>query len=212
LGFQRLALIPQRVNRFLPRLSPLNGIARPAEPGYAEHMEILPALAQGRLCLAFIDSSLGHSWLMEPLAILARRSPVRVIDGGNRFDAYRLARSLRWQGINPIPILEQVSISRAFTCHQVASSLAQDFSATAPVILLDFLGTFQDENVPLQERKRLFEACLAQLRRIADITPMLVTAKTGHKAFSEPLSRAADRVLRREMHPLPLQVPLFQEL
>jgi hypothetical protein len=94
----------------------------------------------------------------------------------------------------------------------VASSLAQPFLPTVPVILLDFLGTFQDENVPLQERKRLFETCLLQLRRIADTTPVLVTAKTSHKAFSEPLSRAADRVLRREMHPLSLQAPLFQEL
>jgi hypothetical protein len=174
-------------------------------------MEILPALAQGRLCLALIDAGLGHAWLMEPLAILARKGPVRVIDGGNRFDAYRLARSLRWQGIDPAPVLEGVAISRAFTCHQVASSLAQNIFPPFPLILLDFLATFQDENVPFHERERLFAACLLRLRSIADATPVLVTVRTGQFAFSESLSQAADRVLRRETPALPRPLPLFQE-
>ena len=174
-------------------------------------MEILPALAQGQLCLALIDPGLGHAWLMEPLAILARRSPVRVIDGGNRFDAYRLSRFLRQGGIDPTPILECVSISRAFTCHQVAASLAQELSPPFPLIVLDLLSTFQDENVPLHERRRLFEACLARLKGIAARTPTLVTTKTSHAAFSEPLARAADRVLYRETPALPRPLPLFQE-
>ena len=174
-------------------------------------MQILPALLRGQLCLALIDPELGHAWLMEPLAVLALKGPVRVIDGGNRFDAYRLARALRWQGVDPAPVLGRVTISRAFTCHQLACSLAQDDDAPFPLIVLDFLATFQDENVPPHERQRLFEACLPRLRQVARRAPLLVTARTGHATFSEALARAADRVLYRQAPAQPRALPLFRE-
>ena len=179
---------------------------------YAGGMQILPALLRGQLCLALIDPDLGHAWLMEPLALLALKGPVRVIDGGNRFDAYRLARALRWQGIDPAAVLGRVAISRAFTCHQLACSLAQDVAPPFPLVVLDFLATFQDENVPLHERQRLFEACLVRLREVAGRAPLLVTARTGQTAFSEALSHAADRVLRRETRSRPRALPLFGEV
>ncbi len=184
-------------------------MGKPLQRVYAGGMDILPALAQGRLTLALIDSGLGHSWLMTPLAILARKGPVRVIDGGNHFDAYRLARALRWQGIDPVPVLEGVAISRAFTCHQVSCSLAQEFSPAAPLIVLDLLATFQDENVPLHERQRLFQTCLLRLKSFAQGAPVLVTARTGQADFSEALSRAADRVLHRDPPALPQPIPLW---
>lgn len=174
-------------------------------------MQILPALAPGRLTLALIDPDLGHAWLMEPLAVLAARGLLRVVDGGNRFDAYRLARALRRGGHDPSPLLARVAISRAFTCHQLAATLAPPPDPPAPLVVLDLLSTFQDENVPLGERARLFDAGLARLRALARAAPVLVTARSAHAAFLEPLCQAADRVLRREPQPAPRALPLFEE-
>ena len=172
-------------------------------------MDILPALTQGRLCAALIHPVIGHTWLMQPLATLAQRSPLKVIDGGNHFNAYRLAKAIRAQGFDPTPILKQVYISRSFTCHQLAACLALVSSQPFPLIVLDFLATFQDENVPLYERKRLFTNCLTRLKQIALSNPILITVKTSQTEFVESLLANSDQVFQTEYQPAPVALPLF---
>lgn len=172
-------------------------------------MDILPALSQGRLCVALIHPSIGHAWLMKPIAHLAQRGPLNVIDGGNHFNAYRLAKAIRAQGTIPTPILEQVHISRSFTCHQLSACLAHITSSHFPLIVLDFLATFQDENVPLSERRRLFTACLSRLRQSARGGPTLVTGKANHEKFIDILLANCDQVFQTEVPSRPLALPLF---
>ena len=50
---------------------------------------------------------------------LAERGPVRVLDGGNQFNAYLIARQLHGRP----DLLDRISISRMFTCYQVLASL-----------------------------------------------------------------------------------------
>jgi hypothetical protein len=172
-------------------------------------MDILPALAQGRLCLALIHPSIGHTWLMQPLAVLARRGPLKVIDAGNHFNAYRLARALRAQGVDPTPILQRIYVSRSFTCHQLAASLGHVTLQPCPLVVLDFLATFQDENVSIYERRRLFTTCLTRLKQIAASSPVLLTAKTNHAEFIASLLHSANQVFQTEVPALPLSLPLF---
>jgi len=173
-------------------------------------MDILPALNQGRLCTALIHPAIGHTWLMQPLATLAQRAPLKVIDGGNHFNAYRLAKAIRAQGVDPTPILKQVYVSRSFTCHQLAACLASVSTQSFPLIVLDFLATFQDENVPLYERKRLFSACLTRLKQVAPCNPILVTVKANQAEFVEYLLANSDQVFQTEYQPMPVALPLFQ--
>ena len=174
-------------------------------------MNILPALSQGRLCLALIHPHAGHAWLMEPLAVLAGRGSLRVIDGGNHFNAYRLSQVIRALGFDPAPVLERVYVSRSFTCHQLAANLALPLPEASPLIVLDLLATFQDENVSLRERTHLFAACLARLKKIACSRPLLITAKTSQAEFLEALIANSDQVLQMEYQPPPVALPLFQE-
>jgi len=172
-------------------------------------MDILPALKQGRLCVALIHPAMGHTWLMQPLATLAQRGPLNVMDGGNHFNAYRLAKEIRAQGVDPTPILEQVYISRSFTCHQITACIASISSQSFPLIVLDFLATFQDENVPLIERKQLFSICLINLKRVARYSPILVTVKATQAEFVESLLANSDQLFQTEYQPAPVALPLF---
>ncbi len=172
-------------------------------------MDILPALTQGRLCVALIHPAIGYSWLMQPLATLAQRAPLKVIDGGNHFNAYRLAKAIRSQGVDPTPILRRVYISRSFTCHQLAACLASVSVQSFPLVVLDFLATFQDENVPLYERKRLFSTCITRLKQVALCNPILVTAKANHAEFIESLLANSDQIFQTEYQPAPVALPLF---
>jgi hypothetical protein len=146
---------------------------------------------------------------MQPLATLALRGPVRVIDGGNHFRAYQLSKNLRAQESDPTQTLKHVYISRSFTCHQLTVSLGDLKPQPFPLFVFDFLATFQDENISHHERYKLFTACLSRLRQISRDCPLLVTVKTNHKEFIKPLLANADQILQAEFESLPAQMSLF---
>ncbi len=131
--------------------------------------------------------------LLGAIASLGALGPVRVLDGGNRFNAYVLARAARGQP----QVLDRITASRAFTCYQVLSLLEstpaiQVASAEVPrIVILDLLNTFYDESVHLGERKRLLRACLVQLERLAprpDRTASLPPASGPDRRFASLIS------------------------
>ena len=108
-------------------------------------------------------------------ARLALTGRVRLVDAGNCFDGYGLARQLRqdtsfWQ-----KALERVSVARAFTCYQVETLLTESVADAAPVLVLNLLDTFYDENVKLAERLRLLEISLSELRRLCRAASVAVS-------------------------------------
>ena len=99
-------------------------------------------------------------------ARLALTNRVRLVDAGNCFDGYGLARQLRHQTPRWQEALERVSVARAFTCYQVETLLSETVADFSPVLVLNLLDTFYDENVNLAERLRLLKVSLAELRRL----------------------------------------------
>jgi hypothetical protein len=108
-------------------------------------------------------------------ARLALTGRVRLVDAGNCFDGYGLARQLRQQTSSWQPALERVSVARAFTCYQVETLLTELVSDFAPVLVLNLLDTFYDENVKLVERVRLLEVSLGELRRLGRAASVAVS-------------------------------------
>jgi hypothetical protein len=116
------------------------------------------------------------------LALAARagaHGPLWVIDGGNRFDALWVADYLARMGIAPEPALARIRVSRAFTCHQMAErvlSLPAEGQAD-PLLMLDWLDTFYDENVPLAEARRLLNRIWPVLRRRSCTAPVVLVVR-----------------------------------
>ena len=154
--------------------------------------------------------------LMSLIASLALRGRLIVLDGGNCFDGYALARALRRQTHHVYAALQAAQLSRAFTCYQMVAMLAELPVDGTPVIVLDMLSTFLDENVALAKRQRLLDNSLALLRRISQAAPVAVWSRSRSTPNEEdrvlltPLLEAAHEIWELETPELPdHQLPLF---
>jgi len=101
----------------------------------------------------------------------AEHEGIRVLDGGNRFNAYTVARAARGRQ----DVLDRITVSRAFTCHQMLALLGSTPDHAGTFVILDMLRTFYDESVPAGERKRLLRACITQLDRLEQDASGLVS-------------------------------------
>jgi len=101
---------------------------------------------------------------------VARQAPVWVVDAANRFDPYQLVREATARKIPPQEALTRVRVARAFTSHQLLRLLTETFPAMPEpgslVLVLGPVSLFYDEQVPLRERRRLFQDLVRLLARI----------------------------------------------
>lgn len=176
----------------------------PAEfPMAAANPLMLDRLLQPRLMLFWGAHTPTRTLLTALTALAAKNHPLRVFDGGNRFDGYfvaRLARrfSHRSNGngkranhggaIDPHAVLSRIRLSRAFTCFQLAELIENTPPGADPLFVLDLLATFYDESVPLRDTERLLLTTISHLKRLAAFGPVIVGAR-------EPRSLVKDRWL-----------------
>ncbi|HVM72866.1 MAG TPA: hypothetical protein VMT91_13975 [Anaerolineales bacterium] len=130
-------------------------------PHYLESLNPLLEPKRGSWMLLVGPASL-NAGLLQGIARFAGSGRVTVLDGGNRFNAYTVARAARGRS----DVLARIHVARAFTCFQALALLEGTPADSGPFVLLDLLRTFYDESVPPAERKRLLRLCLAQLRRL----------------------------------------------
>ena len=154
--------------------------------------------------------------LMEMTAELATKSQVTVVDGGNRFDGYGLARALRRRTSSIPDALQNVLLSRTFTCYQMAVLLENFAQGTLPIIVLDLLSTFLDENVRLQTRQDLLGQCLMHLQRLSQTAAVVVWVRKRSlpgledAGLLEMVTESAQNIWRLEApQPEAQQLPLF---
>ena len=138
---------------------------------------------------------------------------VHVLDGGNRFNAFSVARAARGRP----EVLNRITVSRAFTCYQVRSLLESTPAGAGPFVILDLLRTFYDESVQAGERKRLLQACLTQLRRLEQAGGGLVSVHPPALASPAALEllallqlAAAETFFFQEEPKAPIAPRLFQ--
>lgn len=154
-------------------------------------------LSAHQLHLAIAPRALMTSSMSALIARLGMRSAIQVLDGGNCFDAYRIAQLVHQQAAygeapdgtptdRAAEALERIRVARAFTCYQMEALLvtalraAQALPPGTPVVVLNLLDTFSDESTSASERMRLLEHCLELLRRLALQAPVLVSVHLHH--------------------------------
>jgi hypothetical protein len=137
----------------------------------------LAPLKPGRGVLLW-GEHLGHLVAAAAVWGVARNTPVWVVDAANRFDPYRLVREAARRNLPPQEALLQVRVARAFTSHQLVRLLQETFPARLAtgslVLVLGPVSLFYDEQVPLVERRRLFQDLVTHLSRIKTQSALLL--------------------------------------
>jgi hypothetical protein len=174
-------------------------------------MELLPLSPSPSLQLLVAPFELQRRAALTFIADLAQTGPVRVLDGGNRFDVLSLNRELRRRDLPLYAALERVQVARAFTCYQMTTLLEEPAPSGIPTLVLNLLTTFQDESAALPERLRLLEACLYRLQEKARHTPVLLILhpQPEEKPFLVRIREVVDRAWVFEPHHTALQPSLL---
>lgn len=112
------------------------------------------------------SSRLAHYFLAAPLM---RGEAVLFLDAANCFDPYRLVAFAHQCRRSPQEFLQQVHISRAFTCFQMAELIERTLAAARRyrarrIFLTGFPDIFDDEELSVAEAQRVFRRSLAVLR------------------------------------------------
>jgi hypothetical protein len=149
--------------------------------------------------LAIVAPHAAAQAMLALAARLALRGALRVLDGGNRFNAYHVARLLRsLKDEDPAAALARIQVARAFTCYQMTALLEQTLPQGAPTLVIDLLDTFYDESAPLPQRRRLAVRCADHLRRLGQRAWVVVSLRPPQPdptGLSEIICAAADRAL-----------------
>jgi len=141
------------------------------------------------------------------------QSDIFVIDGGNRFDphyvAYGIRRFTRWWE----EVSERTHIVRAFTCYEVVKALQEVPDETHPLLLIDMLATFYDENVNDAECVHLVGKCIKELKRIIEHRPVLISLTPpppdfeSRKGLNKIVEKLSDCVFNEELNSNPIHQP-----
>ena len=165
-------------------------------------MELITVPHSPTLQLLVAPAAFQRKAAITFIAELVQTNPVRVLDGGNRFDVLSLNRELRRKDLPFYTALERVQVARAFTCYQMTTMLEQPAPGGIPTLVLNLLTTFQDENASLSERLRLLETCLYCLQKTANHSPVLLILhpQPTEEPFLARIRETADRVWVFESH------------
>ncbi len=155
--------------------------------------------------ILFFGEAMGRlaAYLIGQLSLQGKS--VTLIDAAQAFDPYSVARMGRLLGTSPRILLERIRLSRAVTCHQIATLICETLPSQDrrdPLFVLGPCLLFYDDQVPLKERQALFQQIVHSLtllnRRGAGCylfqSPMAQRIKNRH--FGRELSKSVQWVIQ----------------
>ena len=141
----------------------------------------------------------------ELIASLILRGPLFVVSGDEWLPAYDLPRMLRGQTTEIKEILGRLYTARVSTCYRLFDSLASISLKGEPVLVLDFLHTFYDSDIPLRTRLFKLRECCRELRRLAFYRPVIVMTREmeaeEYEKFIPALGSITDKTLTLDLEP-----------
>lgn len=120
------------------------------------------------------------------------------MDGGNCFPFYRFARLTRSRTLEGAIAVKRLFIRKAFTCYQMLELLSTTPALDQPCLVLNLLAAFYDEQIPAREVRRLLDACLVEVNRLAMTAPALISLSPPRlperTLLAEQICLSADQV------------------
>lgn len=180
---------PRDVPRLHRRLVDGTGATLPATPAWLGWFA--QRLSPGEATLLF-GAARPVEQLLECFyaASAAAGGRLSLIEGANRFPAYRIAERGRAFGVAPAEVLRRVRLARAFTVYQLVAIVdgwAREIRRSRPTWLVahELPALFYDAECPEEERGPLLGHVAATLRTVAETArrPLLLTCAGGFDRF-----------------------------
>ena len=138
----------------------------------------------------------------ELIAGLILSGPLFVLSGNEWLPAFELPRLIRERTKEIRQVMNRLYSARASTCHRLFDSLASLPSKGEPILVLEFLHTFYDADVPLRLRLFRLRECCRELKRLAFYRPVLVIMQElsaeEYEKFIPAVYSISDKVLHLE--------------
>ncbi len=134
-----------------------------------------------------------------------------MIDGANRFSPHAIATIARRHRIDPETMLKRIVISRAFTCYQMESAVADRAPAflekhdCSLLIIFGPLDLFYDEQAPIRDVHRGLQHMLETLGALKKqgiailVTSQRTSVPRGRGHLFPSLRTSADSVYRLDV-------------
>lgn len=141
----------------------------------------LPETITGPVVFAGDDACLTLG-LLAGLRKVRAGQPLLIVDGANAFDPFLVADLARKSGVVPRVLLDEIRISRVFTCHQLEALLRGRLAMAvqrlrAPAVYFSgVLDPLLDEEVATPEATRIFRLIPPSLQRLASSGVMTLCA------------------------------------
>lgn len=136
------------------------------------------------------------------IAHLLLKGPLFVVSGDEWLPSFSLPRILRSYTTDVQTVARRFPSVRSSTCYRLLDSLASIPSQGEPILVMDFLHTFYEEDIPLRTRLFMLRECCRELTRLAFYRPMLVMIQERqgdeYEKLFPALSPLADKTITLE--------------
>lgn len=148
-----------------------------------------------------------HEKITELLAEWVLRGPFYLIAAGEWMPAHDdLRYAVYRHTVHFGKALDNLVLSRPFTCLQLLDLLIEADRQNKPVLILDFLHLFYDADVDLSLRESTLEGCCQYTKRLSFSNPVLVHVPTLHveeyRRFFPFIASIADEMIEFQERPL----------
>lgn len=139
------------------------------------------------------------------------RGPLFIVSGDEWLPAFALPRLVRIHTTEVKQIMARLHTVRASTCYRLFDSLANIPSNGEPLLVMDFLHTFYDNDIPLRTRLFRLRECCRELKRLSFYRPVIVTTQENegedYEKFIPALLPTVDKFGTLESEPELIKQP-----
>lgn len=136
------------------------------------------------------------------IANMILNGPLFVVSGDEWLPSFVLPRIIRGYTTEIKSITSRLRTVRASTCYRLFDTLANVDSKGEPILIMDFLHTFYDEDILLRARLFKLKECCRELTRLAFYRPVIVMTQEmegeDYEKFIPALCPLAQKTLTLE--------------
>jgi len=159
-------------------------------------------ITRSRGLALILTADKARAGVTELIANLILNGPLFVVSASEWLPAYELTRLIRKRTLEVRETLNSLYTVRASTCYRLLDSLANIPSNGEPILVIDFLHTFYNPDIPLRVRFHKLRECCRELKRLALYRPVVVMTQElpaeEYEKFAPALYSIADKTFTIE--------------